>query len=209
MSLSKNLRYLRKKNDYSQEYISDLLGYKSYTTIQKWEMGLSEPSLAKLAQLSDLYKVDLDRLMKTDLEYAELNPSLKSKGVKIPVLGKVAAGVPIEAVEEIIDYEEITEELAKTGDFFCLEISGDSMSPRMVEKDVVVVRKQEDIESGEIAVVCVNGVDATVKKVVKHENGISLISINQAYPPRFFTCDEIKTLPVGIIGKVVELRGKF
>ena len=70
MNLSRNLRYLRRKYDYSQEYIADLLGYKSYTTIQKWESGDSEPSIAKLSRLAELYKVDLDSLMNRDLNPA-------------------------------------------------------------------------------------------------------------------------------------------
>ena len=187
------------------EEVGNICGV-SKSTVKKWESGeIENMKRDKIVLLAKALKVNPTYVLGID---DEIKPQ-KSKGVKIPVLGKVAAGVPIEAVEDIIDYEEITEELAKTGDFFCLEISGDSMSPRMLEKDVVVVRKQEMIENGDIAVVMVNGSDATVKKVAIHENGISLISINQAYPPKFFTCDEIKTLPVGIIGKVVELRGKF
>lgn len=209
MNLSNNLRYLRKKNDYSQDYIADLLGYKSYTTIQKWEMGISEPSFAKLNQLAELYKTDLDSLMKKDLEYEQLNPPEKTKAVRIPVLGKVAAGVPIEAIENIIGYEEISEEMAKTGDYFCLEIKGDSMAPEIKEKTIVVVRKQSTIDSGEIGVVFINASDATVKRVIKHESGISLISFNPIYLPKFYTREEVKALPVEIIGRVVESRTKY
>lgn len=87
------------------------------------------------------------------------------RGVRIPVLGRVVAGIPIEAVEEILDYEEITPELAATGEFFALKIRGHSMEPRMMEGDVVIVRKQEDVESGDVAIVLVNGNEATVKRV--------------------------------------------
>lgn len=130
-------------------------------------------------------------------------------GIKIPVLGYVRAGMPMEAVEEIIDYEEISEEMARQGEYFGLQIKGDSMEPRIKEGDVVIVRKQSDVISGDIAVVMVNGEDATVKKIVKHENGISLLPFNQAYAPLFYTQDEAVSLPVEIIGRVVELRGKF
>ncbi len=67
MFLSKNLRYLRLKNNFSQDHISDFLGYKSYTTVQKWETGVAEPSISVLSKLADLYNVDLDRLTKSDL----------------------------------------------------------------------------------------------------------------------------------------------
>ncbi|MGI5892347.1 MAG: LexA family protein [Bacillota bacterium] len=133
----------------------------------------------------------------------------KLRGVKIPVLGRVAAGIPIEAIEDIIDYEEITEDMARTGDFFGLQIQGDSMEPRITEGDVVIVRKQPDIISGQVAIVLINGQDATCKKVVKHENGLSLISFNPTYSPKFYTDKEVMDLPINIVGKVVELRGKF
>jgi repressor LexA len=202
--IMERLKNRRVELDISYQELADKTGL-SKSTLQRYETGsIKNMPIDKLEIVAGALKIDPAFLMGW-----ESVKSQKSKGVKIPVLGRVAAGIPIEAIEDVIDYEEITEELARTGEFFCLEISGDSMSPRMLEKDVVVVKKQEMIESGEIAVVLVNGSDATVKKVVIHENGISLISINQAYPPKFFTSDEVQTLPVGIIGKVIELRGKF
>lgn len=130
-------------------------------------------------------------------------------GKTIKVLGRVAAGIPIEAVEDIIDTEEITEELAKTGSFFGLQIHGDSMEPRMCEGDVVIVRQQDDAESGDIVIALVNGNDATCKRLRKYRDGIELISNNPSYDPMFFSNEEIVSKPVRIIGKVVELRGKF
>lgn len=139
-----------------------------------------------------------------------LNAPFPRKGVKIPVLGKVVAGIPLEAVEEILDYEEITPELAATGEFFALQIRGRSMEPRMLEGDVVIVKRQDDVESGDVAIVLVNGDEATVKKIKKMDTGITLIATNTSvYEPHFYSNEEIKTLPVQILGKVVELRGKF
>ena len=133
----------------------------------------------------------------------------KKEGVVINVLGRVAAGVPIEAIENVIDTEEITEELAKTGTFFGLQIHGNSMEPKMSEGDIVIVRQQDDAESGEIVIVTVNGTDATCKRLRKYRDGIELISNNPSYEPIFFTNEEIETKPVRIIGRVVELRAKF
>ncbi len=207
--LSKNIRYLRKKRNWSQDYIALKLGYKSYTTIQKWEMGTSEPPLKKTRELADLFNVDIDDLTNNDLEFpSETNNSIKN-GVTINVLGRVAAGIPIEAIEEVIDTEEITEKLARTGTFFGLQIHGDSMEPRMCEGDVVIVRKQDDAESGEIVIATVNGSDATCKRLRKYRDGIELISNNPSYDPMFFSNEEIENKPVRILGKVVELRGKF
>ena len=207
--LSKNIRYLRKKNEWSQDYIAAKLGYKSYTTIQKWEMGTSEPPLKKTRELADLFNVEIDDLTNKDLEFSNKTERTSSKGVTIKVLGRVAAGIPIEAIEDIIDTEEITDELARTGDFFGLQIHGNSMEPRMCEGDVVIVRKQNDAESGDVVIAMVNGDDATCKRLRKYRDGIELISNNPAYAPMFFSNEEIETKPVNIIGKVVELRGKF
>lgn len=212
MTLSKNIRFLRKNREWSQDFVADKLGYKSYTTIQKWEMGTSEPPLRKLKELADLFHVDMDDLTNKDLTSAGIEDFSKNgvkKGIKINVLGRVAAGIPIEAVEEIIDTEEISAEMARTGEFFGLKIHGDSMEPRMCEGDVVIVRKQDDAESGEIVIATVNGSDATCKRLRKYRDGIELISNNPAYSPMFYSNKEIENKPVRIIGKVVELRGKF
>lgn len=131
------------------------------------------------------------------------------KGQLIPVLGTVVAGIPLEAVEEILDWEEISVKLARTGEFFGLQIKGDSMSPRMIEGDVVIVRQQSDADTGDIVIAKVNGDDACCKKLIKHEDGINLVSFNPSYEPMYFSNQEILNKPVQIIGKVVELRGKF
>lgn len=132
-----------------------------------------------------------------------------STGTEINVLGRVAAGIPISAIEEVIDTEEISEDMAKTGEFFGLQIHGDSMEPRIYDGDVVIVRQQNDAESGDIIIALVNGDDAVCKRLSKYSEGISLISLNAKYEPMIFTNKEIQEKPVRIIGKVVELRGKF
>jgi len=209
--IAKNLKYLRLKHGFSQDYIAEFTGKKSFTTVQKWESGVSDPSIDIASKLANLYGVSLDDLYYLDLEKEATTPRVKTrKGVRIPVLGNVAAGVPIEAIQEIFDYEEITPELAATGEFFALKIHGASMEPRMVEGDVVIVKKQDDVESGDIAIVLINGNDATVKRVRKQENGITLIATNvNVYEPHYYSNEEIMKLPIKILGKVVELRAKF
>lgn len=211
MSLSENIRFLRKNKNWTQDYIAEQLGYKSFTTIQKWESGVAEPPIKKLQELATLFGVDMNSLANTDMtaSYAS-DTERKLHAVRIPVLGYVRAGIPIDAVEDIIDYEEIDPEMAAGGEYFALQIKGDSMEPKFSEGDVVIVREQPDVESGDIAIVLVNGDDATVKKLVKYENGsIALIASNTAYAPMIFTAEQIESLPVKVIGKVVELRAKF
>lgn len=87
--------------------------------------------------------------------------------IRIPVLGRVAAGIPIDAIEEIIDWEDISATAATDGEYFGLVIKGRSMEPKISDGDTVIVRKQPDVRDGEIAVVLVNGDEGTVKKIKK------------------------------------------
>lgn len=172
------------------------------------------PSIQSIKQAADGMDMDFNTLFSMidgDVKISNSGSCKKrtAKGVVINVLGRVAAGIPIEAIEDIIDTEEISEELAKTGEFFGLQIRGDSMEPRMKEGDVVIVRKQDDAESDDIVIALVNGDDATCKRLKKYADGISLISNNPAYDPMYFSNKEIEEKPVRIIGRVVELRAKF
>ncbi len=135
----------------------------------------------------------------------------RRKIARIPVLGRVAAGIPIEAIENIEDYEErYISVLEDPHDYFALRIVGHSMEPRIWDGDVVIVHKQDDVDSGQIAVVLVNGDDATVKQLKKSSSGITLIGLNPTvYSPHFYTADEVISLPVRILGLVVEVRGKL
>lgn len=133
----------------------------------------------------------------------------RATGIKIPVLGDVAAGIPIDAITDIVDYEEIDAATAATGDFFGLRIKGTSMEPRMREGDVVIVRKQEAAVTGDTVVVMVNGNSATVKKIKYGPDGITLIPTNPAHDVQFYSAADVERLPVRVIGRVVELRAKY
>lgn len=136
-------------------------------------------------------------------------PDIKPRGVWVPVYGEIAAGIPIEAIQDIIDYEEISADMAETGEYLALKIKGDSMEPRIKDGDVVIIRLQDTIENGEIAAVMVNGDSATLKQVKKEAGGVWLVSLNTAYSPMFYTKSECSKLPVRILGRLVELRAKF
>ena len=204
--LGSNIKKLRLEKGMTGEEFGSVFNVTK-ATISNWESGKRDPDSDTVIKLAEYFNVTTDYLLgNSNIK----NMKSKPKGVKIPVLGRVQAGVPIEAVTDIIDYEEITEELNRTGDFFALQVTGNSMEPRMLEGDVVIVRKQSYIESGEVAIVLVNGCDATIKKVIKQENGLLLVASNaEVYQPTFYSTEDIERLPVSIIGKVVELRGKF
>lgn len=157
-------------------------------------------------RIADYFDVPVEQLLSDE----ESIPAEKErKRNLIPVLGNVAAGIPIEAITDIEDYEEIDDTLAASGKYVALRIHGDSMQPRMVDGDVVIVRLQQDIDTGDIAVVMVNGGSATCKKIKRSQEGLVLISLNPIYEPMFFTWKQVEDLPVTIFGKVVELRAKF
>lgn len=202
---AKNLNHLLKMNNMTQAEFAERM-HVSTATASNWSKGIKLPRMDKVDKMCSIFGC-----LRSDLleDKGYLQGKKKTKGIVIPVLGRVAAGIPIEAIEDIIDTEEITEELAKTGDFFGLQIHGDSMEPRMCEGDVVIVRQQEDAESGDIVIAMVNGDDATCKRLRKYRDGIELISNNPVYKPMFFSNEEIISKPIKIIGKVVELRGKF
>lgn len=130
--------------------------------------------------------------------------------VRIPVLGAIPAGIPIEAIQDIADWEEIPVELTRGNrEYFGLLVEGDSMYPKYLSGDTVIVRKQSVCENGDDCVVYVNGFDATLKTVRLHDDGsLTTEPINPTYAPRTYTLEEIKTLPVSIAGIVVELRRK-
>ena len=175
------------------------------TTISGWMNGKRVPKMEKIDLLCSYLNCTRADLM----EPPGSNLRKVVKGVKIPVLGRVAAGIPIEAITDILDYEEISEVMSMTGEYFGLKIKGNSMLPRIAEGDVVIVRRQSDAESGQVVIAQVNGDSATCKKLVKHSSGISLVSFNPEYEPMFFSNEDVERLPVTIIGKVVENRQKY
>lgn len=194
------IKELRKSSGMSQKQLADRL-FVNQTAVSQWERGVTTPGKDTLLNLSNIFHASIDDI---------LGNEIKSYITKIPVVGTVPAGIPIEAIEDILDYEEITPEMARLGDLFGLRVKGDSMEPRIKEGDVLIIRKQNTADTGDIVIAFVNGDnEATVKKFAKHENGISLIPNNHAYEPMFFTFEEVENLPVRIVGKVVELRGKF
>lgn len=160
----------------------------------------STPSAKRLGKIAEYFSVSKDFLLGLEESKTE------SVGVMIPLLGRVAAGVPISAVENIIGQEEISRSTAITGEFFALRIKGDSMSPYIMDGDIVVVRQQNDADSGDVVIALVNGHDGACKKLRKMETGIALVSVNPAYDPLIFDHREIDSIPVYIMGKVIEIR---
>ena len=198
------LKELRTSKGVKQREMAEFLGIDR-TTYGKYETGASEPDFDTVLKIADYFDVSVDFL----LGRSDCFDSPSHDPTWINVLGRVAAGIPIEAIEEVIDREQITESMARSGSYIGLQIHGSSMEPRMREGDVVIVRLQDDCDSGDTVIAMVNGDEATCKILQKTPDGISLLSTNPAYSPMFFSNREIEEKPVRIIGKVVELRAKF
>lgn len=191
--------------DLYQKSRSDIckdLGF-AYTTFTSWETGVNYPRIDKIEMMADYFHIE-----KSDLiEDKSAEGDSTRKGIRIPILGKVVAGIPVEAITDIEGWEEIPSKMAIGGEYFALRIKGSSMEPKLLEGDIVIVRKQNDVDSGDTAIVLVNGDEATVKQIKKTDTGIMLVGLNvEVYQPHFYTNKEIEELPIQIIGKVIESR---
>lgn len=199
---NERLKTLRIQRKMTQSELAKKI-YISQPAYSKYEVGTASPNPETLSKIADALDVSVDYLLGSDSQPA------RPGYIRIPVLGRVAAGIPIDAIEEVIDWEDISAEAAGDGEYFGLQIKGHSMEPKISDGDVVIVRRQPDVDSGDIAVVLVNGDDATVKRIKKSPQGVTLIPSNPAYEPMYYTNAEIESLPVQILGRVVELRAKF
>ncbi len=162
------------------------------------------------------YDVDMDREWFEEKEPSEISIDnaryieTTTKTVKIPILGKVPAGIPIEAIENVIGYEDIPASMLNNGEnYFALKVDGDSMFPDYHDGDTIIVKQQPACESGDDCVVMVDGEDATFKRVIKQEKGIILKPLNNRYDPYSFSEYDILTKPVKIIGVAIEVRRKL
>ncbi len=204
----KRLRALREQRGLYLQNVADYLGI-TRQAYMKYESGETK-NPRQLEKLAKFFNVSTDYLLGNDGDEPEEDCPAYIK--RIPVLGCVVAGVPVEAIEDVIGWEEIDtrQHGFHSGVFFGLVVTGRSMEPTMYEGDIVIVRQQPRVENGEIAIVSVNGTDATVKQVKFTPKGLTLIGHNASvYPPTFYTPQEVEEMPIRIVGKVVQLRRGF
>lgn len=200
---SKRLKNLLTEYELTQNQLSKILGV-SESTVGKWILEKSIPRMGVIQKLSEYFNVPKSYFLEPG-EKSENNNI--TRGIRIPILGRVVAGIPLEAITDIEGYEEITPKMASLGEYFALRIKGHSMEPRIEDGEIVIVKQQEDVECGDVAIVLVNGDEATCKQVKKSPEGITLIGFNPVvYPPHFYSNKEIEELPVRVIGRVVESR---
>lgn len=195
------IKELRAKKGMKQAELASMVNV-SHAALSGYETGKYEADVETYFAIAKVFGVSVDYLLGND----DLTDA-----VRIPVFSRVAAGIPIEAIEDVVDWEEIPRGLCSgERQYFALRVSGDSMWPDYLQGDTVIVRRQDTCESGDDCVVYVNSTDATLKQVKLGDCGeLTLIPRNQSYPPRTFTAQEVTELPVTIAGVVVEMRRKM
>lgn len=206
------LKQAREEKNISLEEAGNKVGVNK-STILRWESGKTEKfKIPTLEILANFYGVNSSWLIGHDVPKYSISVKLDELGnpvVSIPILGIVKDGYDYLAQENWIGTIDIDKNLAESGKMFALKVKGDSMFPVIIEDDIVIVKKQDDFETGDIVVAIINGDEATIKKGKKSDNSILLQPLNTKYEPLIFTYDEIKTIPVTIVGIVKQLKREF
>lgn len=199
------LKLLREEKGLFQSDIAKFLDV-SISAVGFYENEKRDMSPDTIVKLANYFGVSTDYLLgKSDIRNSDIPAS------KIPILGTVKAGYDWLAEENIVDYITLKENIPNVNEYYALRITGDSMLPLLAEGDLVIVHDQDDVESGQTAVILINGEEATVKKVVKTNEGIELHAMNPYYPVKKFTFEDMQKIPVKIIGRVREakIKGAF
>lgn len=207
---SLRIKELREEKGYSQAQLAKKLGIRQ-STVGMWENGTNNPKKSMLETLATMFNCSTDYLLGRTSVRNYMPQNSNAEGVlRVPVLGSIPAGIPIEAIEDIVDWEELPASAGR-GDkeFFGLKIVGDSMYPDYRNGDTIILRRSDTCESGDDCAVMVNGDEATFKRIRRNEKGITLVPLNPSYEPMFYGNDEIESLPVRILGIVVELRRRL
>ena len=202
---AKNLKYYMELNNKDRNDICKDLQFP-YTTFAEWYNGNIYPRIDKIELIANYFGIK-----KSDLiERKDRTDKLGNPVISIPILGTVKAGYNYLAQENWVGTVDVEKSLVGTdNDYFALKVKGDSMFPLLIEDDIVIIKKQNDFENGDIVVAIINGDEATIKKGKKSEVGILLQPLNNSYEPLIFTYNEMKNIPVIIVGIVKQLKRDF
>ena len=200
------IKELRTAQNLNQKDFAKIIGI-AQPTLSGWETGRTQIDYENLNKLADYFNVSLDYLLGRNVPPTPIGiEPLPPENKKIPIIGSVKCGPNGLAYQYLEGYVLVGEEYK--GDIVAFRCTGDSMKDLgITDGDLAIVRLQEDVECGELAVVTINGDEGTLKRVRKFEHGIILEAANQEYPPRIFTGSELEL--IRIVGKVLEVRKKF
>lgn len=195
MSFSDKIKTLRKERGMTLEQVGDLVGVGK-STVRKWESGqIANMRRDKIAKLAHALNVSPSYLMGWDENAIAIE---KMDISHIPIIGDTAAGQPIIANREYDEYIDIPND-GKRFDA-ALRVTGDSMEPNYHISDLALIRYQEDVEDGQIAVVCLDD-EVTLKRIYHVPHGLILASDNKKYPPHTVTTEDIPN--IHLLGRAV------
>jgi len=205
--LAKNIRHYMELNNKTRNEMCEALGVK-YTTFTDWVNAKTYPRMERIEQIASYFGIGKAELLEERLPNGAI-PYQKRPTLPIPIVGAVSCGMPLLAEDNIEGYIDTPSQDVTTGEiYFWLRARGDSMmNVGIHEGDMLLIRQQHDVDSGDIAVVSIDGDDATLKRIIKKENAIILQPENPAYETKIFVGQEMET--VHIRGRLMKLEKKF
>ena len=211
---SERLFKLVKENNTDINMLARILGIKSKSTIYRYMNGEMSPKITTIKYLAEYFNVNEIWLMGYDvpMERQKVESNVfptTDIPKKVPIVGKISAGLPILAAENIEGYEFAPSSQIKEGfTYFYLRVQGDSMNLKFNEGDIVLIQRQDTLENNEIGAILVGGDDATVKKY-KFENGLVILEPMSTNPENTVQIYNPKKINIQIIGKVISYQGKI
>ena len=205
--LARNIRHYMEQNNRTRNEMCEALGVK-YTTFTDWVNAKTYPRIDRIEQLAAYFGIEKSDLLEERLPAGAI-PYQKRPTQPIPIVGVVSCGTPLLAEDNIEGYYETSLQDITTGEtYFWLRARGDSMiNVGIHEDDLLLIRQQNDVDSGDIAVVSINGDDATLKRIIKKENALILQPENPAYDTKIFVGEEMAS--VHIRGRLMKLEKRF
>lgn len=210
MTIGERIKFMREQLGLTQDELAVRVGYKHKTSINKIETGERKLMQDKILAFAHALETTPEAIMGWDEPKRPSNAFPVNDTFRIPLLGSVAAGAPTFDEGNVIGEVYVDPALA-AGDahLFALKVKGDSMAPKILDGDTLIVREQSDAENGDVVIVTINGEEGTCKKLQRYPDSVALISYNTAYEPIIYTWDEVEQLPVRVIGKVIQSRHTF
>lgn len=205
MSIGKNIKRLREQHNLSQEELAEIAGVTD-KAVSTWENETKTPRMGAIQKIADHFGI-----LKSDIiEDRKVNPINKNNAVKgdsvpVPLLGTIAAGVPLEMIP-VLEMVNVPTEVAEMyPNSFLVKVTGDSMNKIIPSGALALIDPTAEVKNGDIAAVTVNGYDATLKRFFKFQDGITLEpeSYNPANSTQFYSSKEQEFNPIHIKGKLV------
>lgn len=207
MTVGQRIKEARIKKGLSQTELAQLLGYKSRSSINKIESDGRDIPRSAIVRFAEVLDVTPAYLMGWESEEPSNVDILPSEQIRmVPVYESVSAGFGAYASSQVLEYMPLfIQNVHEAEEMLCIKVRGDSMYPKIEDGDTVVVHRQDSVDSGQIAVVMVDGEEGFVKKVVYDDDSVTLVSINPEYQDKLFKGKDLKRLRVvGLVKQIIK-----